>query len=803
MSDDKEQVTPDAPAATGNNSRMSGFPSNFQPLVFETFNGLNTKAPRPGIRDSECSWIDGFMPIGPNNIRTLYGTGTPIANLSQNGGVVWFGFGNIADTKYCYILSGAGALLTVNLDTLAGGTILAPGSIKDPDTFFAFSQWGSQYALFGTDQLNGYWLWDGTNVYTAGTIGPQVTVTQSGQGYSNEPNYTVVTTGNGTGVGLDFELQNGQVSQVTVTNPGTGFGVYDFTTVYLTDGGTDSSAIVSALTPTTPHQGGGSLAEVYVIAGGTGYTGYAYAFIGSGGGGSGASISLSIQNGTITGAAIVTPGSGYRIAPQIAIRDPGVNLGGGSSIPGGSGGQIGCTIAFGQITTYAIASGGNNYRSPPTVTVMGDGTNATAIATVQDGQVTAIIPTNYGSGYTKGVAVLTGGNNAGNIALRAMPFGISGTTLEVYDNYVWDSNGGARATFPPKNRTIFSAPNSPVDFGDGGGAFQSTDSFLKVGVKNLKQSNGFLYLIADSSINYISNVQTTSAGSSNVPAIPTTTFGNLNVDPQIGTPWPASVQVFQRNIVFANTIGVYASYGGAVKKVSEPLDGFYSKANIYGPTNNFSSAVAQIFGIPVYMLLLPIVSPFSGQHENKLLMWDGTRWFTSGQDRQLTFIATAEYNSILTAYGTDGTFIFPLFTDPSTAFIKVFQSKLYSSPGYFTTKIARSLSGIFNTYIYDGNGILVSIDSEAGLGVVNAIQTVPPGSIGQWFNNSGNDGFWVNSHNAPGIWRGSTPINGVTVFGPYPMAQQGRLIGLTVSSQASDLAVVSVMASEPVWTPNV
>src|SRR5262249_13389225 len=158
------------------------------------------------------------------------------------------------------------------------------------------------------------------------------------------------------------------------------------------------------------------------------------------------------------------------------------------------------------------------------------------------------------------------------------------------------------ATVPPKNRTIFSSPDSPVDFGNGGGAFQSTDSFLRVGYHFLKQSNGFLYLGGDSSMNYISGVST-SSGTATSP-IPITTFGNQNVDPQLGSPWPSSVQVFSRNIVFANSIGIFVSYGGAITKASIPLDGFYDSGPIFGSGLNFSAAVANIFSVPVYMLLL-------------------------------------------------------------------------------------------------------------------------------------------------------------------------------------------------------
>lgn len=779
--------------AQGNNTHTSGFPSNFQPLIFETFSGLNTKTPRPGIRDSECAWIDGFMIVGPNNVRTLYGTGPDIFIDTAKRGIVWFGFGNVDVVLYCYVLLGDGSLYQVRPAVGTTTQVMPPGTINPANSVFGFSQFGSRYIIFSNDQPNGYWLWDGTTLFTAGTLAPMVPVVAEGQGYTSTPTMNIVTTGNGTGGDFNFQIQNGKIAQVTCTNPGMDYGVDDFTAAYLTGGGSDSSAVLSCVVSSNT----GGLAEVYVINAGSGYTGYAYATVY--GDGSDASVSLSIQNGSLTGIAIVTAGKGYTWV-VIQVYDPGIP----DVAPGGHGGSVGGTLTFGQITGISVISGGSGYVSPPTVTIQGDGVNATAIAEISGGVVTMLVMTNLGQGYTKAVALLSGGNMGGAVTLQTMPFGVSGTTVEMYENYVWDANGAAVADFPPKNRVIFSAPNSPQDFGDGGGAFQSTDSFLRVGVHCLKQSNGFLYLIADSSINYISNVQTTSSGSGSVPAIPTTTFGNLNVDPQIGTPWPSSVQVFQRNIVFGNTIGVYASYGGAVKKVSEPLDGFYSTGPIYGATSNYSSAVAEIFGIPVYMILLPVIDPFSGLQSNKLLMWDGTRWFVSSQDRRLTYIATQELNSVLTAYGTDGTAIFPLFAQPSTGFTKTLQSKLFSNPGYFTTKIARSLSGVFNSYVVD-DGLTITIDSELGLGTANALQIVPAGGATgiTWVNVSNAPVSWINESSEAVSWNGSAGNNGVTVFGPYPVGQQGRLIGLTLQTRASDLAIVSLMVSEPVWTPNV
>jgi len=41
-----------------------GFPDSLRIFAFESFEGLNTKALRPGIKDEEMAWSDGWMPLG-------------------------------------------------------------------------------------------------------------------------------------------------------------------------------------------------------------------------------------------------------------------------------------------------------------------------------------------------------------------------------------------------------------------------------------------------------------------------------------------------------------------------------------------------------------------------------------------------------------------------------------------------------------------------------------------------------------------------------------------------------------------
>jgi hypothetical protein len=771
MSDRGGAQVPAAP------NRTPGFPDSWQPLIFEQFEGLNTKPLRSAIKPEEMSWCDGFMPLGPDNLRTLYGVSAPFYTVPAGNFIVWGIGANLGDTPYKVLLLADGSVQQIASATGVVTQIMPPGTIINPSSIMGFSQWATPTPMFvfTKDQTNGYWLWDGTNLFTAGGVSPEITITNAGKNYTSQPTITAATTGLGVGAAYRAVILNGAISAIICTAPGTGVGINDLIALTITGGGSDDSATATAnISPPTV----GGVDSVIVLAGGQGFTG-ATRIVATpvDGNGSGASFSFTAANGVITGVAVLNPGVGYTQPPLISASDPGF-----TGIPGGTGFGAAATIAGGQITGMTLVSGGTNYISPPDVTIIGDGTGAAAVAQLTNGQVTGFIMQTLGSGYTVALVLMSGGNNGASATTTIMPFGISGTTIEGFNNQIWDANGAAVAAFPPKNRVIFSDPASASDFDPslGGGAFQSNNAALRVGYHCLKQANGFLYLIGDSSIDQISGVQTTATGTSS-----TTTFNIINVDPQVGTPWPSSVQVFNRDIIFANTLGIHICYGGAVTKISDPLDGFYYTGPIFGSSANFSSAVAQIFGRYVYMLLLPFIDPVTQTITTKLIMWDGKRFWTSPQEPALSYIFTEEINSTMTAWGTDGVNLFQLFARPSKTLIKTVQSKLWAAPGYDYEKMAMHLLGVVNYY---GAilSLVVSIDNENGLGGGSAVIAVG-GLI--WTNNSGAVISW-----GPLVW--GSGGGGLSAFGPLPVGQHGRFIGLTATTAAEDMALLSLMLVE-------
>jgi hypothetical protein len=657
-------------------------------VVFEGFTGLNTLSPRAAIKDNECAWLDGYMPVGPNFIRIIPDVGPSLFTAPSGLTVVFYAFGNIKSTPIMVVFLSDGSLVQVNTNTGAVTPMGPSGTIENPSlTTMGTSQSGSSYIIIVSQQPNGYFLWDGINLYRNGTLGPSITIQSDGLDYTSVPSMTAVG-GSGGGATFSATLQGNSLETISVTNPGSGYGPNDF-------------AVIA-------FSGGGS---------------------------------------------------------------PGVTATGVSNISGGS------------LIGVGITDPGAGYTSTATVTFLGGGgIGATGSVVVSGGSVAGIVPIEGGSGYTSPpTPFITDPNNpVAQANVQVMPSGISGTAVETYTGRVWVANG---------NLMTFTAPGSLTDFSpaDGAGNFMSTDSFLRVSFVQPRQTNGFLYLINDSSVNYISGVTTTGTP-------PTTNFTNQNADPEIGSPYAPSIQVFSRNIVFANAFGIHVSYGGAVQKISDALNGIYNTVPNFGGFIP-SSGKAIIYGQRVYVVLLPVIDLITGQQVNKLFLWNGKVWWSTQQSQNLTFIAAQEINSVLTTWGTNGTSIYPLFQNPSTLFTKTVQSKLFEAPGsVIIQKQTNRLWGLAYYYAFDGDGLNVSIDNEANSNLNNLI--IGPQGI-EWTNSIDQDVQWENSLGSPVGWGATGTL--VTVFPPTAIAQNGTLLGFTVSTTASDMALVFLAMGVQEW----
>lgn len=719
-------------------------------MVIQDFAGLNTRAKRPAIADEEFSWLENFYPIGNGNLRTVYDKGATLYTAPAGRTILHYVPYNIGSTSYIAVFLDNGTAYQV---AVVGGAITTISATAN--TFYnassipAAAQWKSEYlVIVGNASDNGYWLWNGSALFGAGTLSPDITILNSGSNYSSAPTVTAFG-GSGSGATFSASVANGVVTQITCTNPGSGYLLNEHPVLLVTGGGSDNGVGLAA--NVTASSGG--LSRIEVIEPGAGYTGALTVSITGGGASVDAeAVVTAAAGGGIYGITVINPGRGYTSAPTITV----------------SGGTTAAVlrghVTRGQVTSYTIAfTGGSGYDVPPTVAVIGDGIGATATTTLLGGAVATVVVGSAGYGYTWAKAVITSGNDAATATCDLMPFGINGNTVETYQSRVWVGDG---------TKGQFTAPASTSNFATsaGGGAYPATESFLRRQITRYFQSNGFLYQIGDSSINVISNVQT--AGSP-----PSTSFNNANVDPQVGTAWPNTVQAFGRALVFANPLGVYALYGGAAEKVSNQLDGLFEVADF--TTITPTASIATIFGIRCYCLHFRTTDKYSGTTRNIMAMWDGQNWFIGTQTVSLRQVATQEIDSIIDTWGcsADGKDLFKLYQTPSASLTKVFQTKLRAGETYIGIKQALNFYLMAESNHVDGATFNIAINaltSENGYVAGSAVAVPHTYALG-----------------APAL----------IGFDDDVLAAYGQLLGITATTTAKDATVISMTQLYREWAP--
>lgn len=708
-------------------------------FLMQDFAGLNTRAKRPAIDDAEFAWLENFYPIGNGNMRTLYDKGSTLYTAPVGRTILHYVPYNIGSTSYIAVFLDNGTAYQV---AVVGGAVTTISSVAN--TFYnassipAAAQWKSEYLVIVADAAaNGYFLWNGSVLFQAGTLSPDVTVVNSGSNYSSAPTVTAFG-GSGTGATFTATVANGVVTQIICTNPGSGYLLNEHPVLLVTGGGSDNGVGLAANVTTTS----GGLSRIDVIETGAGYTGsLTVAITGGGASVDAEAVVTAAAGGAIYGITVVNPGIGYTSAPTITIA-------GGTTAA-----VLRGRVTRGQVTSYTIAfTGGSGYDVPPNITVIGDGVGATATATLLAGAVATVVVGSAGYGYTWAKALITSGNDAATAVCDLMPFGINGNTVETYQSRVWVGAG---------TKGHFTAPASTSNFAtsSGGGSYPATESFLRRQITRYFQSNGFLYQIGDSSINVISNVQTSGAP-------PTTSFNNANVDPQVGTAWPNTVQAFGRALVFANPLGVYALYGGAAEKVSNQLDGLFETADF--STLTPTASIATIFGIRCYCLNFRTTDPYSGSARNIMALWDGQNWFIGTQSVALTRVATQEIDSVIDTWGCDGTNLFKTYQTPSTSITKIMRNKLRAGETYIAWKQALNFYLMAQSNHADTATFNLAIDTVDS---VNGYQTTTPVAVPHSYTNTGPQ---------------------IIGFDDDAIAAYGQLIGQTITTTAKDATIISM-----------
>ena len=217
------------------------------------------------------------------------------------------------------------------------------------------------------------------------TFGPVtgISIINSGEGYDAGSKPALqITGGGGTGASAEVTV-NGSLTNVEVTNQGSGYITQPLISIV---GGGGQGATAQAVVTN------GKVTRILVEDPGSGYTSQPTISI-TGGGGQGATAVASVR-GPISAVTLTNTGSGYTSKPEIKLNS-------------GSGALAQPIVINGRIVSIAIINSGEDYTTAPTVYINGDGFGAQARAIIgtlgeDKGKVISVEITNRGVGYTQG-----------------------------------------------------------------------------------------------------------------------------------------------------------------------------------------------------------------------------------------------------------------------------------------------------------------------------------------------------------------------------------------------------------------
>ena len=333
----------------------------------------------------------------------------------------------------------------------------------------------------------------------------------------------------------------------------------------------------------------------------------------------------------------------------------------------------------------------------------------------------------------------------------------SGSTIATYSGRVWIGI----------NRTItFSGPNSYQDFttASSGGTFIVTDETLHSNINSLFTANNFLYIAGNTSFNIISDVRLGTG-------TPTPTlFSNTNISALIGTTMRMAIFVYYRLVAFVTDSGFYVLNGATPQKISDKIDGVF-KDVIYA--DQISGGPANIFQILCLAFLFQYDDPLRGERALLAILFND-KWFLASQGDALTLIAGGFQGEKTALFGTDGTNIYKLFSDPAAAISTRIQTALWPMKEPTRMKEGQK-AGVEMTTAAVATSFNLSLDSDFGSIPLVINET----NLGQWINATGQLGEWINAALQLGDWVQS----GFNIF-QADAEFKGRYLGYTLSSQS-------------------
>lgn len=444
-----------------------------------------------------------------------------------------------------------------------------------------------------------------------------------------------------------------------------------------------------------------SVQSVTITDGGSGGWTSAPSIAITGGGGSGATAAAYMGIGSL---AIVAPGSNYKVGDLLSFN---FTLG---LAPNGSEPFLSVTSVNGTggITGVSVINPGQGINIGYGATVALTGGAGTGATGTPSWVVSEVFINTRGSGYTSTPTVTfsLGGPPTRQATGTANVSGvIGGTAIATYAGRAWIASGRS---------VTFSDAGSYASFVGSGSSFVIEDDYLTDTITALYAANNYLHIFGPDSIDVLSNVTITAAG--------TASFSRVNVNASIGCNQPNSIFAYNRAVVFATPTGFYSLSGASPEKISDNLDLLLPQID-FSTINKVSGGQVSVAGqlCAAWSISFNDIFTGAGAGTFMLVLYFKGKWFFARQAGAGTPIPMGPIASL----ALSGAPNFELFTfssarqpyillaNPTSTYWRVW-TKLYDCGKPMTTKQAtRAAMGVQMGGVQATRaGLTFTVDSE-------------------------------------------------------------------------------------------
>lgn len=227
-------------------------PAGHKFILFDDLPKMNTKPMRQNLTEQEAAWMENLQPVAGNDLVVVPAPLFALTNVVGKTVSRMFPAAirtTVADPTaptddLIIFFATDGSATAINAADGYQVEFAPPGTFVTPSDMTTYN--GERILIADPGVTNpsapggftgaGYSTWDGATFVSAGGVSPNFNISNVGTGYTSQPAVTI-SGGSGSGATAYAVVSGGQVVQIVLTNPGTGYLPTDQLTVSISGGG--------------------------------------------------------------------------------------------------------------------------------------------------------------------------------------------------------------------------------------------------------------------------------------------------------------------------------------------------------------------------------------------------------------------------------------------------------------------------------------------------------------------------------------------------------------------------------------